>query len=156
MRRPATLLAVLAVALPACGEDEPPERPAPAATSPATGVETAPPTDDPGAAAALSAEDQEAIREVVVAAATNREPCEHLTARYLEEFVLDGVTSDDPAAACREAEEGQPQLEDSDVHVTEVRGAGDEAEVEFTLAGIDQRASVVRSGGRWLIDRFDA
>lgn len=155
MRLGVLVLASAALALPACGGDDEPDRDAGGPTSPTTGTETAPPAADPGAAAALAPADESDIREVVVAAATNQEPCEHLTTRYLEEFVLAGVTSDDPAAACRQAEQGQPRLPDSDVRITAVRGAGDEAEVHFAIAGIEQRAAVVRRDGRWLIDKLD-
>lgn len=155
MRQAIALIACAALAVFAsCGGDEEPER---AAASPGTvpGAETAPPAPDPEAAAGMPAGDQAEIRNIVIAAATNREPCEHLTRRYLREFVLDGVTSDDPETACREAEEGQPVLDEADVSVVSVHGETDRAEVRFTVAGIEQRASVVRAHDRWLIDSVD-
>ena len=155
MRLGVALIASAALALAACGGDDEPDRGATGPTSPTTGTETAPPAADPGAGAVLNPSDQAEIHEVVVAAATNREPCEHLTERYLEEFVLDGVTSDDPAAACRQAEQGQTELRESDVRIITVRGGRDEAEVRFAIAGIEQVAMVVRERGRWLIDKFD-
>ena len=155
MRVRVALLASAALALAACGGDDEPDRVATGPTSATTGTETAPPAANPGAGAVLDASDEAEIHEVVVAAATNREPCEHLTKRYLEEFVLDGVTSDDPEAACRQAEQGQTELRESDVRIIAVRGGRDEAEVRFSIAGIEQRAMVVREGGRWLIDKFD-
>ena len=155
MRLGVALIASAALALAACGGDDEPDRVATGPTSATTGTETAPPAPDPGAGGVLAASDEAEIHEVVVAAATNREPCEHLTERYLEEFVLDGVTSDDPEAACRQAEQGQTELRESDVQIAAVRGAGDEAEVRFSIAGIEQSAMVVRERGRWLIDKFD-
>ena len=155
MRLGVAVLASAALALSACGGDDEPERAATAPAAPTTGAETAPPAPDPGAAAALGSADEAEIRDVVVAAATNREPCEHLTERYLKEFVIEGTTSDDPAAACRQAEQGQTELRESDVEITAVRGAGDEAEVSFSISGIEQSAMVVRERGRWLIDKFD-
>ncbi|MEX2194194.1 MAG: hypothetical protein WD844_02835 [Thermoleophilaceae bacterium] len=155
MRLAMFLLAAAALALPACGGDDEPDRGATGPVSPTTGTETAPPAADPGATAAIAPADESEIRDVVVAAATNREPCEHLTERYLEEFVLEGVTSEDPSAACREAEQGQPELRESDVRISAVRGAGDEAEVRFSIAGIEQTAMMVRGRDGWLIDKFD-
>lgn len=155
MRLGVALLASAALALAACGGDDEPDRGATGPTSPTTGTETAPPAPDPAASAGLAPADEAEIREVVMAAATNREPCEHLTERYLREFVVDDITSGDPAAACRQAEQGQTELRESDVQITAVRGAGDEAEVSFSISGIEQSAMVVREGGRWLIDKFD-
>lgn len=158
MRLGVALLASAALALAACGGGDEPDRGATGPTSPTTGTETAPPAPDPGASAELPPADEAEIREVVLAAATNREPCAHLTERYLkelEEFASGGESGEDPAAACRRAEQDQTELPESDVRIVAVRGAGDEAEVRFSIAGIEQQAIVVRERGRWLIDKFD-
>ena len=127
--------------MPACGGDED-DVAEPAATSAAPG-------------ATLGAADAKQIRRVVLVVATNREPCAHLTERYKKEFVFEGVTSEDADEACRQAEEGQPELRNSDVRITAVEGRGDGADVTFTIAGVEQRAELVREKGRWLIDRID-
>jgi hypothetical protein len=166
MRRTGILLAACAaLALSACGDDDDSdgERAATEATTttqpePGAATETAetePPENEGEAGGELSGEDRDEIREVVLAAATNREPCEHLTARYKKEFVFEGVTSADPDEACKEAEQGQPELKDSDVEIGDITGDASKAEVKFTIAGIDQSASLVREGDRWLIDKFD-
>ena len=158
------MLACVALALSACGDDDDSEgeRAATEATTaqPAPGAatetaETEPPENEGEAGGELSGEDRDEIREVVLAAATNREPCEHLTGRYKKEFVFEGVTSADPDEACEEAEQGQPELKDSDVEIADITGDARKAEVKFTIAGIDQSASLVRAGDRWLIDAFD-
>lgn len=157
--------ACAALALSACGGDdddngegERAPQPTTAQTAPgaATGtVETEPPENEGEAGGELSGSDRDEIRDVVLAAATNREPCEHLTARYKKEFVFEGVTSDDPDKACEEAEAGQPELKDSDVKIADITGDARKAEVKFSIAGIDQSASLVREGDRWLIDEFE-
>ncbi len=166
MRTTATLVAVCAaLALAACGGDDEgddTERAATQATTAETApeaatqpTETEPPENEGDAGWELSDEDRDQIREVVVAAVTNREPCEHLTARYKKEFVFEGITSDDPDKACEEAEQGQPELKDSDVEIGDITGDAAKAEVKFSIAGIDQSASLVLQGDRWLIDKFD-
>jgi hypothetical protein len=159
------LAACAALALPACGDDDGDDeadradtqvttaQTAPGASTQTT--ETEPPENEGEAGGELSDSDREEIREVVLAAATNREPCEHLTDRYKEEFVFEGVTSEEPDKACEEAETGQPELRDSDVKVGDVTGDARKAEAKFSIAGIDQSASLVREGDRWLIDKFD-
>lgn len=167
MRRTTILIAACAsLALPACrgGDDDSDEgdradtQPTTAQTAPGAATqttETEPPENEGEAAGELSDSDRREIREVVLAAATNREPCEHLTDRYKEEFVFEGVTSEDPDKACEEAETGQPELRDSDVEVGDITGDASKAEAKFSIAGIDQSASLVREGDRWLIDKFD-
>lgn len=159
MRRTATLVAACAaVALSACGDERESDRataPAGARATAPGGLETAPPANEGESGAPLSAGDRRAIRSVLVAAATNREPCEHLTERYKKDFVLPDTTSSDPDEACRQAEMGQPELKDSDVRIKDVTGSGGKAEVRFTLAGLPQSASLVRTRGAWLIDGFD-
>jgi hypothetical protein len=160
-----TALACAALALAACGDDDSDndgERAATQATTAETApdaatqtTETEPPQNEGEAAGELSSSDEEQIREVVLAAATNREPCEHLTERYKKEFVFEGVTSDDPEKACEQAEMGQPELRDSDVEIGDITGDAAKAEVKFSIAGIDQSASLVREGDRWMIDKFD-
>lgn len=160
------LAACAALALPACGDDDNNDgegdradtQPTIAQTAPGAATqttETEPPENEGEAGGELSDSDRDEIREIVLAAATNREPCKHLTDRYKEEFVFEGVTSEDPDKACEEAETGQPELRDSDVKVTDVTGDASKAEAKFSIAGIDQSASLVREGDRWLIDKFD-
>ena len=162
------LAACAALALPACGgdsDDDESERAATQAPNTATAetapgaatqtTETEPPENEGEAGGELSDGDRDEIREIVVAAATNREPCEHLTARYKKEFVFEGVTSEDPDRACEQAEQGQPELRESDVEIGDITGDARKAEVQFTIAGIEQSAELVRDGDRWLIDRFD-
>jgi hypothetical protein len=166
MRKTTILLAACAaLALPACGDDDGGDEADRADTQVTTAqtapgvstqtTETEPPENEGEAGGELSDSDREEIREVVLAAATNREPCEHLTDRYKEEFVFEGVTSEEPDKACEEAETGQPELRDSDVKVGDVTGDARKAEAKFSIAGIDQSASLVREGDRWLIDKFD-
>lgn len=159
------IAACAALALPACGGDDEDDSGERAATQAATAetapgaatqtTETEPPENEGEAGGELSDADREEIGEIVLAAATNREPCEHLTDRYKEEFVFEGITSEDPDRACEQAEQGQPELRDSDVKIGDITGDASKAEVKFTIAGIDQSAEMVRQGDRWLIDKFD-
>ena len=99
--------------------------------------------------------DEQAIESVIKAAASNREPCEHLTDRYLREFISEGVTSSDPREACEQAEAGQQKLSDDQVEVSDVKVMGDTATASFSVGPIGpQSAKLVKQGEKWLIDDF--
>jgi len=92
---------------------------------------------------------------VLKATASNREPCEHLTDRYLMSLVLEGIGPQDPREACESTEEGQPQLDESEVKVSDIKIRGDGATAGFTAAGVGpQSALLVKQDGEWLIDEF--
>ena len=160
------LAACAALVLSACGGDDSDDDTADRAATQATTAETQPdsatqttetepPENEGEAGGELTDGDRDEIRDIVLAAATNREPCEHLTDRYKREFVFEDITSEDPDEACEEAEQAQPELRNSDVEIADVTGDARKAEVKFSIAGIDQSASLVREGDRWLIDKFD-
>jgi len=92
---------------------------------------------------------------VLVAAASNQEPCEHLTERYLMDLVLEGIGAQDPIEACEAGEVGQPKLDDGDVKVSDIKIRGDGATASFTVLGVGpQSALFVKQDGEWLIDDF--
>lgn len=132
-----------ALAIAGCGDDPKPRDERGGARPPA-----------PPAASAPSG-DVKQIEAVLAATASNREPCDHLTDRYLMGLVLEGIGPQDPREACEAAAAGQPEVDDGDVTVSDVRVRGEAATASFTVPGSDpQAALLVKQGGEWLIDDY--